>query len=209
MVPTIALFRKTMAVALNSLNGNDVTASARAMRHTRQIHAANYAPVSGQMLRAFKFCGASIEALARGKQQDEDYCRKIAGRLAISLSDAKSLISGEWNTGVGRCNSPYQGRFSEKNGSPCTKFLHCFRCPNFVVSGEPADLHRLFSFYWLLVKERNRLGPSPWKRVYRNVVRIIDEQISTQFDEESIKTARATALANPHPMWKTGVSPDE
>ena len=36
------------------------------------------------------------------------------------------------------------------------EFLNCFRCSSFVVTAD--DLHRLLSFYWLLVRERGRIG---------------------------------------------------
>ncbi|KZZ37649.1 hypothetical protein A3755_27900 [Oleiphilus sp. HI0085] len=64
------------------------------------------------------------------------------------------------------------------------------------------DIYRLFSFYWLLVYEREQIGAKRWKKYFAHIIRIIDNEIATQFDPEYVQTVRAEAEANPHPAWK-------
>lgn len=65
-----------------------------------------------------------------------------------------------------------------------------------------SDLHRLFSFYWLLIKERNLLGRNRWHKVYGWVIREIDQVISARFRADVVQSARNTARQDPHPMWR-------
>jgi hypothetical protein len=68
-----------------------------------------------------------------------------------------------------------------------------------------SDLHRLFSFYWLLIKERNVLSRNRWHKVYGWVIREIDNVISSKFDRQLVDKAREEAQSNPHPMWRDRV----
>lgn len=65
-----------------------------------------------------------------------------------------------------------------------------------------SDLHRLFSFYWLLIKERNLLIRSRWHKLYGWVIREIDQVIAIRFPAEVVKKAREDSFQNPHPMWR-------
>ena len=64
------------------------------------------------------------------------------------------------------------------------------------------DLYRLFSFYWLLVYEREQIGAKRWKKYFAHIIRIIDNDIVTQFDPAYVKAIRVEAETNPHPAWK-------
>ncbi|HEP9852780.1 TPA: hypothetical protein VDW31_006079, partial [Pseudomonas aeruginosa] len=106
----------------------------------------------------------------------------------------------EVNTAVARCKDTVNGHRAPKNGSHCVEFLNCFRCSSFVVTAD--DLHRLLSFYWLLVRERGRIGAKNWVRLYRHIIKIIDEKILPKFDKSTVVAAREKARQNPHPFWK-------
>lgn len=104
------------------------------------------------------------------------------------------------NTPVAGCSDNLYGDRAPKNGSHCVNFLGCFICKNFVVTGD--DLYRVYSFYWLLVRERKRIGARRWSRYYAHIIRIIDKQIAPQFDAEAVAAARQKAKTDPHPFWR-------
>jgi hypothetical protein len=76
-----------------------------------------------------------------------------------------------------------------------------------------SDLYRLFSFYYLLLKERNFISRSRWDELYGKIIHIIDHEIITPnlrtrknpkgcFEPYRVQKYRAEAEANPHPMWR-------
>ncbi|MFH1028333.1 MAG: hypothetical protein V1791_10055, partial [Pseudomonadota bacterium] len=76
-----------------------------------------------------------------------------------------------------------------------------------------SDLYRLFSFYFLLVKERNFISRQRWDELYGKIINIIDHDIITPnlrtkenpqgcFDPYRVQKYRSEAEANPHPMWQ-------
>jgi hypothetical protein len=65
-----------------------------------------------------------------------------------------------------------------------------------------SDLYRMYSFYWLLVKERNLIGRSQWQKVYGWVIREIDPVIAPRFPAAVMKQAKEKAFVEPHPMWR-------
>lgn len=104
------------------------------------------------------------------------------------------------NTPVAHCRDTVNGERAKKNGEHCQKFLDCFRCRSFVVTGD--DLYRIFSIYWLLIQMRQEMGASAWKRVYGHIIRIIDREITPQFDAELLSIQRQRAKVDPHPFWR-------
>ncbi len=106
----------------------------------------------------------------------------------------------EVNTAVARCKDTVNGDRAPKNGSHCMEFLDCFRCSSFVVTAD--DLYRLLSFYWLLVRERGRIGAKKWSGLYRNIIKLIDEKILPKFDSSTVLAVREKARQDPHPFWK-------
>lgn len=84
-------------------------------------------------------------------------------------------------------------------------FLDCLRCRNYVVTGE--DLYRLFSFYWRIYRERERIGKVTWKRNYAHIVRLIDRDVIEPgikkkiFKLAEVNAARELARTSPHPFW--------
>ena len=161
----------------------------------------HYLGVTPAMLRNHHFLGKCLEVELRGTSRDTATLTLLAKDMHISVDEVRVILSGDNNTGVGRCSSPLNGRYAPNDGhTPCSAFLHCFRCPNQVIM--ESDLHRLFSFYWLLVKERNLIGRNQWHKVYGWVIREIDRVIAPHFAADAAKRAKAKAFIEPHPMWR-------
>ena len=106
------------------------------------------------------------------------------------------------NTPVAKCSKSFDNNAATRGKEVCSDFLSCVRCKSFVVT--PEDLHRLFSLYWVLVRERKDIGTMKWNRYYAHIIRIIDKEITQIFGEEVMKQARNHAEHNPHPFWKDG-----
>lgn len=106
----------------------------------------------------------------------------------------------ENNTPVSKCNLIPTETDKDGNDVYCTKFLKCVRCRHMVVT--PEDLYRLFSFYWLLVSEREQVGAKRWKKYFFHIIRIIDNDIAPLFDEDYVREVKERARMEPHPAWK-------
>ncbi|MBE1299481.1 MAG: hypothetical protein GJ680_06205 [Alteromonadaceae bacterium] len=104
------------------------------------------------------------------------------------------------NTALAGCKDTRNGHRAPKDGSVCTETLGCFRCKSFVVTED--DLYRLFSFYWAVVRERDSYGIKNWNKYLRHIIRIIDEDISSQFDNQLVESMREKAKNEPHPFWR-------
>ncbi len=198
---TITRLRKTFATKIWELTGGDLVRTATALGNQPKITDTHYLDVTPEMIRNHRFVGMCLELDLRGKTSDASTIAKLANEMSVSSKEAKRILLGDYNTGVGRCTSPMSGKFSPQNGTtPCTAFLHCFRCPNQVILA--SDLHRLFSFYWLLIKERNFIQRNQWHKVYSWVLREIDQVIAPKFPQDVVRHIREEARLNPHPMWK-------
>lgn len=198
---TIMRLRKTFASKMWALTGGDLVRTAAALGNQPGVTDTHYLAVTPEMTRNHRFVGICLEADLRGKSEDPVTVETLAAKMSVSVEEARRILQGRYNTGVGRCSSPMFGKFAPLTGmSACTAFLNCFRCPNQVVM--ESDLHRLFSFYWLLIKERNILQRNRWHKVYGWVIREIDQIISLRFSSDLVSKARESARTNPHPMWR-------
>ncbi|VVE46114.1 hypothetical protein PIN31115_04396 [Pandoraea iniqua] len=198
---TIMRLRKTFATRIWRLSGGDLIRASTALGNQPRMTDSHYLAVTPEMERNHKFVGLCLETQVRGANEDGEAIARLADEMRVSVDEVRRILSGEHNTGVGRCSSPFYGKFAPRTGERvCTSFLHCFRCPNQVVM--ESDLHRLFSFYWLLIKERNLLGRNRWHKVYGWVIREIDRAISARFPIEVVLKARTSAQSDPHPMWR-------
>lgn len=174
----VSRLRATFVNRIWKLSGNDPVITAKLGGHTPKVSNDHYLQATPEMQRDHKFLGdVMIQEL-------------VSGTLGKHAD----------NTPVGKCRDPLNGDKAPKNGDYCTDFLGCFRCRSCVITGD--DLYRLFSFYWLIIKERNEIGPRHWGKVYAHIIRIIDRQIAPQFFKEQVDTARAKAKDNPHPFWR-------
>jgi catalase len=97
------------------------------------------------------------------------------------------------------------------DGTLCTRWVECFQCRNQLVM--ESDLYRLFSFYCLIINERNFISRQRWDELYGKIINILDHEIITAnlrtkensqgcFDPYRVQKYRAEAAANPHPMWQ-------
>ncbi|MGO9613608.1 MAG: integrase [Dissulfurispiraceae bacterium] len=198
---TTMRLRKTFATRMWQLTGGDLVKTAEALGNQPRITDAHYLEVTPEMERHHKFVGLCLDATLRGKENDQETKEQLASELRVTIKDVERILNGKNNTGVGRCTSPYFGDYAPKDGkNACTSFLYCFQCSNQVVM--ESDLYRLFSFYWLIIKERNFMERKSWKKIYGWVIREVDRVISPRFNKKAITEAREHALINPHPMWR-------
>lgn len=137
----------------------------------------------------------------------------IEGKIMIAAdgqfpANITNLLNGGYNTGVARCRNPMRGKdptradatVIEEIESVCKKFLACFRCPNMMVFED--DLWRLFSFYYRLLSERDKIHPDHWMKIYAPIIRRVDWHIAPLFPADKVAEARAKAQKTPHPAWR-------
>lgn len=172
--------RKTFENRLFSLSGQDPFLTAKLGGHTPKVSSDHY-------LEAPETAGRDWHLM--GEIRTEQL-----------LSQGKVAPLPTQNTPVAQCRDTKAGHFAPKNGEHCQRFLACFRCKSFVVTGD--DLYRVFSLYWMLVGMRQRMGASAWKRVYGHIIRIIDREIAPQFEAKLVAIQRQGAKADPHPFWR-------
>lgn len=173
----ISRFRKTFENRIWELSGGDPFVTAALANHSVKVSQTHYLEAPKEAEKNFNYMG------------------KV--RTQELLSNVEVI---ENNTPVSKC-SDIPNRI-DKNGNKiyCTDFLSCVRCRNMVVTKE--DLYRLFSFYWLIVYEREQIGAKRWSKYFAHIIRIIDRDIASQFDTDYVATIKAEAQSNPHPAWK-------
>lgn len=104
------------------------------------------------------------------------------------------------NTLIAKCSDIINGERAPKDGGFCVQVFGCFKCSNFVVTGD--DLYRLYSFYLHCLRLRGKLGARAWKKTYGHITKIITKEILPKFDEKLVEAASEKARNNPHPAWK-------
>lgn len=173
----ISRFRKTFENRIWELSGGDPFVTAALSNHTVKVSQTHYLEAPKEAEKNFNYMG---------KVRTEE--------LLINVEVVEN------NTPVSKCSDISNRTDKHGNKIYCTNFLSCVRCRNMVVTKE--DLYRLFSFYWLIVHEREQVGAKRWSRYFAHIVRIIDRDIAPQFDEAYVQTIKAEARVNPHPAWK-------
>lgn len=198
---TFMRLRKTFASAMWALTRGDLVRTAAALGNQPKVTDTHYLAVTPRMVRNHRFVGYCLEADVRGQSDAPGTIASLARAVGISADEARRILQGKNNTGVGRCSSPFFGKYApQTEKTACTAFLHCFCCPNQVIMA--SDLYRLFSFYWLLIRERNILQRNRWHKVYGRVIREIDQVISPRFSKDIVAKAREEARVKPHAMWR-------
>jgi len=177
---SVMRLRKTFENRLFTLSGQDPFLTARLGGHTMKVSDNHY--------------------LEAPENAEKDWRLMGEVRSEELLNHGKVAALPTQNTPVARCRDTLNGGYAPKNGEHCQKFLACFRCRSFVVTGD--DLHRCFSLYWALVRMRQKMGANAWKRVYGHIIRIIDQEITPQFDAELVVIQRQRAKFDPHPFWR-------
>lgn len=125
---------------------------------------------------------------------DEDKVNALASDGKMPLESVRELLRGGYNTVVARCSNPFR-----EDGEICGKYMACFKCPQMVVFED--DLWRLYSFYYRLLSERNKIAPHHWVKTYGWVIKTIDQDIALQFDVQVVENAKRQAQSTPHPAW--------
>ncbi len=201
----IGRFRQTFAQSMWSYSAGNLLRTSKLLGNLPRITDRHYLAVTPEMKRNHKFVGLILHATVTEQTGNQAFRQELADQLNMNTGQIDKLLGGEMNTGVGRCSDYISGKFAPKNGKDvCTRFLHYFRCPNQVVM--ESDLHRLFSFYWLLLKERNIVSRSRWKQNYSWIIREIDNRITPKFNHDIVQAARERARISPHPMWRDRVA---
>lgn len=179
---SIMRLRKTFINRIYQLSGQDPLVTAKAGNHTPQVSMSNYLQAPPEAEKEFSLLGEVLTSELLGHENS-------------------GVLSAEY-TPVSRCKDPLNGQFSPaSNDEYCSNFLACVRCRSFVVTEE--DLYRLFSFYWMLVYEREYIGAHKWARYYRHIIRLIDKDIVPLFDSEVVEREKTKAKESPHPYWMT------
>lgn len=175
--------RKTFVNRLYEILEGDVVATAAAAGHTLQVAQVSYLRPGENSERNWRFLG-----------------------LALTQELLSNTLGTTERTPVGRCTDPSRGQYAPKNTTEvCMSFLNCFRCRNYVVTAD--DLHRLFSFYWRILAERNQMNPRRWKRQLGHIVRLIDRDVIEAgvrkgvFRRSVVEEQRERARSTPHPFW--------
>lgn len=175
--------RKTFVNRVNEILGEDLATTAIAAGNTPAVSGAYYLRPGESAERNWQFMG---EVMAH---------ELLTGTLGETAK-----------TPTGRCTDNKNGQFApKKDGASCMSFLDCLRCRNYVVTGE--DLYKLFSFYWRVYMERNRMDRRRWEKMYSHIPRLIDRDViptgirKMAFTQEQVDASRARARANPHPYW--------
>ena len=191
--------RKTFAERVWQLTGGDPVKTAKVLGNTIPILNKHYLDVTPEMEKRHKMFGYVLtESLLN---TDGDIELKLSKILNILPEKVNDLLIGNFNTTVSRCSDPIGGKFSNGDGTPCCRFTRCFTCPNQVII--ESDLYRLFSFYWLILREKGFIGKRKWKTLYSDIINVIDTEVSESFDEEVIKNAKEEARIKPHPAWRS------
>ena len=179
----VSRLRKTFINRVNELLDGDIVATAAAAGNTPRVVGMHYLRPGEEAQKNWKFMGATL-----------------THELLTSTLGATA------KTPVGRCTDSRCGEFAPKrDGAVCMNFLDCLRCRNYVVTGD--DLHRLFSFYWRVFRERGRMGARAWERRLAHIPRLIERDVIAEgirrriFKPSEVEAARERARREPHPFW--------
>lgn len=174
----LSRLRKTFLNRIWELSGQDPLMTAKTGRHALKTGDAHYWVAPPEAEANMRFIG-------------EARVKDLRARKKVIASDRTPIAS---------CNDPKQGQRAPKNGNLCTEILGCFRCKSFVVTED--DLFRLFSFYWAVVRHHESFGGKRWRKYLRQVIRLIDEEITTHFNAELVSDQKEKARHDPHPFWR-------
>lgn len=170
------LFRNSKINSVWLKTGGDLVATSVSASHTPRV-TQGYLQVSLEQTEAHRFAGEILASFL-------------------------STPSGSYEqTAVAGCKDIYNGEHAPRNGNACTDFLSCFRCSAQIILR--SELHKLFSFYWALLSQFGSVSRKVWSNHYAWVIRVIDRDISSKFDPDTVRKEKERARANPHPMWKS------
>jgi len=191
--------RPTFAHALLRINGGDLRDLQKRLNHKNIATTMGYLdPEQDEFKSSFKHQGLVMQYWVKGVHDVTS--EEMAKKLNITIDEAKKVISGANDMLVGSCKNPLDSSFNKNSEGACTNFMACFRCPNQIIMKD--DLHKVFSFYWYLLRKKAMIPDKAWEKAYAWIIRIIDEDIVPQIDPEiDIDALKENAKNNPHPAW--------
>lgn len=177
---TLAGLRKTMENRLWKLTDGDLATVASIMGHAPQVADNHYLSLDEDTkAEGAKFIGTAFTDALRGK----------------NLTPTPS----------GSCQDSLHGTLAPKDGkSHCEQFTHCLGCPSYAIVGKQSDLYRLFSFQVFLSHEIDYYPSEEWAewRAHHNrLIELIDLFTRDNFGADLVESAKAAAVAKPHPFW--------
>lgn len=175
--------RKTFINRVNEILEDNVAVTAAAAGNTPQVLGSTYLRPGENAKKNWRFMGIILaQELQRG------------------------TIGSTEKTPVARCTNVTAGEFApQKEGAFCMSFLNCLRCRNCVITGD--DLHKIFSLYWRVYRERGNMQAQTWKKRLAHIPRIIDRDVVPQgiqrniFTQKQVDECRNLAKSAPHPFW--------
>ncbi|WP_350357411.1 hypothetical protein [Paraburkholderia fungorum] len=182
--------RKTMENRLWQLSGGDIIATAALMGHAPQVADNHYLACTNSMREDATFVGEALPDIYRNAEQSDGNGKVIS-------------IAPITTTRVGGCKDPYYGEKAPRDGTPCDDFFACFSCRSYAIVGAPDDLHRLFSFYWFLDREKDHARSGDWRMQFHHTMRLIDAFTTDKFGSALVQTAKERARVDPHIFWKS------
>lgn len=120
--------------------------------------------------------------------------RRALAELAgeIKPEQLKHIKSGEYDTGLCKCRNPFDSpQPGQQKGKCCTLFLACLTCPNALFFLE--DLPRVIALRKHFLAEKKGMSGLAWDVLYRDKIKIIEEEIIGAFSKSQI--AKAVRLA--------------
>ncbi len=207
----ISRLRATFTQRMWHLTSGDIVKTAKLAGNHPNVTDRHYLTATPEMAANHRRLGHVMHADLSGALDNPDKLESLSLEVGIPVDQLLRIAKGENNTGVGRCRDPLHGAKAPGDGALCTRWLACFTCPDQVVL--ESDLYRLYSFYFLLIKERNFMQRQRWMEVYGKIIDIIDHEIVETnlrtaqnprgcFNPLRVKRMRERAECDPHPMWR-------
>ena len=182
---SVSRLRKTFVNRVGELLDGDLALTALAAGNSPKVTSINYLRPGEHAERNWMFLGTAL-----------------ASELKTGTLGATE------KTPVGGCSDSLHGQYAPGHeGAACMNFLNCLRCRNYVVTGD--DLYRLYSFYWRVLRERDRVSKRRWKQHLAHIPRLIERDVVQVgldrglFKREAVEAARTRAQTDPHPFWKS------
>lgn len=182
----ISRLRKTFASRIYEILDGDIHGVARALGNTRQIADNHYLAPTAESKSKWRFMGD----------------------ILVNELLTKTIGATYRDTPVAKC-SDNNSDSNENSKGICTSFLDCVKCRHLVITGD--DLHKLFSFYFRIYRERITVPKQRWNREFAHIPRLIDEHIIAEgirrgvFKQSQIDDAKALAREAPHPFWNSQI----
>ncbi|HFQ8054179.1 TPA: hypothetical protein ACHTCR_006082, partial [Pseudomonas putida] len=185
----ISRFRKTFANRVYEILDGDIYGVASALGNTARVTDTNYLTASLESKKKWRFMG----------------------EILVNELLTKTIGATYHQTPVAKCSNDSNTPTPNEKQVICTSFLNCLRCRHFVITAN--DLYKLFSFYFRIYSERNKISKHRWEKELSHIPRLIDNYVIAEglrrgiFKQRQIDEAKALAQKNPHPFWSADTIP--